>query len=79
MVSDDDNDSDFNPEMDFDDSDTESESEITETIARIITSPILGMTEIKLSVSSLFSILICCLANVTPQQKKKSIKISLYV
>lgn len=43
MVSDDDNDSDFNPEMDFDDSDTESESEITETIARILTSPILGI------------------------------------
>ena len=79
MVSDDDNDSDFNPEMDFDDSDTESESEITETIARIITSPILSMTEIKLPVSSLFSILIGCLANVTPQQIKKSIKISLYV
>ena len=79
MVSDDDNDSDFNPEMDFDDSDTESESEITETIARIITSPILGMIDIKLLVSSLLSILICCLAKVTPQQKRKSIKISLYV
>ena len=79
MASDDDNDSDFNADMDFDDSDTESESEITETIARFLTSLILDMTEIKLLVSSLLSILICCLAKVTPQQKRKSIKISPYV
>ena len=65
--------------MDFDDSDTESESEITDTIARTLTSPILGMTEIRLLVLGLLSILICCLVKVTPQHKRKFIKISLYV
>ena len=79
MPSDDDNDSDFNADLDFDDSDTESESEITETIARFLTSLILGMTEIKLLASSLLSILIFCLAKVTTQQKRKCIKIFLYV
>ena len=65
--------------MDIDDSDTESKSEITDSIDRTLTSPILGMTEIKLLVSSLLSILICCLAKVTPQHKRKFIKISMCV